>query len=214
MRRWVSSTSQRLYCPLHLCQWTSLDMEKFTTKRLECHAINIKASIHHSIWMGLKVLHTTTDWWLVEVLMVGARRRQTWSFWFFLLLLQLCSSRPNHTGSLGVRVHQKKILEGEWRLCSVDLLLAGFIHGWRHLQCLCSTTKWSAPHKLSTIPDRPVHLLRGRGGGEGEGVLIQPHVCSVPGFSLDQWLTNDVYAVVLVDICWQNRSPVRHLEWN
>lgn len=39
-------------------------------------------------------------------------------------------------------------------------------------------------------------------------------VCSVPCLSRDQGLTNDVYAVVLVDICWQNRSPVRHLEWN
>lgn len=39
-------------------------------------------------------------------------------------------------------------------------------------------------------------------------------VCSVPCLSGDQGLTNDVYAVVLVDICWQNRSPVRHLEWN
>ena len=38
---------------------------------------------------------------------------------------------------------------------------------------------------------------------------------SVPSLSGDQGLTNDVYAVVLVvDICWQNRSPVRHLEWN
>lgn len=38
--------------------------------------------------------------------------------------------------------------------------------------------------------------------------------CSVSCLSGDQGLTNDVYAVVLVDICWQNRSPVRHLEWN
>lgn len=37
---------------------------------------------------------------------------------------------------------------------------------------------------------------------------------SVPCLGGDQGLTNDVYAVVLVDICWQNRSPVRHLEWN
>lgn len=37
---------------------------------------------------------------------------------------------------------------------------------------------------------------------------------SVARLGRDQRLTNDVYAVVLVDICWQNRSPVRHLEWN
>lgn len=51
----------------------------------------------------------------------------------------------------------------------------------------------------------------GGGGGGGAGV-IGP--ASVPRLRRDQWLTNDVYAVVLVDICWQNRSPVRHLEWN
>lgn len=50
---------------------------KRTTKGLECHAINIKASIHHSIWMGLKVLRTTPDWWRCG--WCGARRRQTWS---------------------------------------------------------------------------------------------------------------------------------------
>lgn len=37
---------------------------------------------------------------------------------------------------------------------------------------------------------------------------------SVPALGGDQRFTNDVYAVVLVDTCWQNRRPVRHLEWN
>lgn len=36
---------------------------------------------------------------------------------------------------------------------------------------------------------------------------------SVTCLCLKKGLTNDVYAVIL-DICWQNLSPVRHLEWN
>lgn len=36
---------------------------------------------------------------------------------------------------------------------------------------------------------------------------------SVARLRLKKGLTNDVYAVIL-DICWQNLSPVRHLEWN
>lgn len=36
---------------------------------------------------------------------------------------------------------------------------------------------------------------------------------SVACLCLEKGLTNDVYAVIL-DICWQNLSPVRHLEWN
>lgn len=69
--------------------------------------------------------------------------------------------------------------------------------------------------------------VRTSGGGGGDGgqrVGGSVGVCwvggglsghaSVPRLGRDQWLTNDVYAVVLVDICWQNRSPVRHLEWN
>lgn len=55
----------------------------------------------------------------------------------------------------------------------------------------------------SSAPPTPIHP-----GGHPASV------CSVPCLSGDQGLTNDVYAVVLVDICWQNRSPVRHLEWN
>lgn len=54
-------------------------------------------------------------------------------------------------------------------------------------------------------PHPPIHP----GGG-----VIRSSLGSVPCLSGDQGLTNDVYAVVLVDICWQNRSPVRHLEWN
>lgn len=50
------------------------------------------------------------------------------------------------------------------------------------------------------------------GGGRAE--VGQASMSSVPGLGGDQRFTNDVYAVVLVDICWQNRSPVRHLEWN
>lgn len=53
----------------------------------------------------------------------------------------------------------------------------------------------------------PAHALIHPGGHPAS-------LCSVPCLSGDQGLTNDAYAVVLVDICWQNRSPVRHLEWN
>lgn len=81
---------------------------------------------------------------------------------------------------------------------------AGFIHG-----CGTPVSASSAPH----LPPREV----GRGGGprgRARGVVRSLYAGSVPGLGGDQRLTNDVYAVVLVDICWQNRSPVRHLEWN
>lgn len=62
-----------------------------------------------------------------------------------------------------------------------------------------------------SVPDQQgKDVGRWRQGGRVAGSGL----ASVARLGRDQWLTNDVYAVVLVDICWQNRSPVRHLEWN
>lgn len=45
--------------------------------------------------------------------------------------------------------------------------------------------------------------------------LLPPDGSSVLCLCVEEGgFTNDVYAVVLVDICRQNRSPVRDLEWN
>lgn len=122
--------------------------------------------------------------------------------------------RPEASGSSSSGSSPKENTGG-----GVDIVQRGFTACWFH-PWLRTPVMLSEHHQIKHPPQtlhRPgptsPHLLRGEEGRKGE-VLIQPGVCSVPGFGLDQWLTNDVYAVVLVDICWQNRSPVRHLEWN
>lgn len=100
----------------------------------------------------------------------------------------------------------------------VEIVQRGYTACWYHPWLKTSVVP--VQHHQTKQPPQTLHRpgptsppSEGRRGEEG-GILIQPQVCLVPGFGLDQWLTNDVYAVVLVDICWQNRSPVRHLEWN
>lgn len=101
------------------------------------------------------------------------------------------SLRRLHGGGTGVGRDTGVFILGRWGTI-VQLLLLCWFHLWLRTPVvlqLCTTNTQS------------------RGGHPAL-------VCSVPCLSRDQGLTNDVYAVVLVDICWQNRSPVRHLEWN
>lgn len=158
---------------------------------------NIKASIHHSIWMDWKVLQTqqlTGGWWMRGL--GRARRQQTWSVFFFLSSLVFTSRPGSIVGRDGSREGRGRARLGgvcEGRI--VQLLLLCWFHPWLQTPVV--------PALHHQHPHPPIHL-----GGHPASV------CSVPCLGGDQGLTNDVYAVVLVDICWQNRSPVRHLEWN
>lgn len=160
--------------------------------------------------MDCKVLqHTTTDWWVVGVCVcvcvwAGVRRQQTWSF---LVLFFLLSSERTLIFTSG----PVSIIGGDG---SGEGTRRGWDEGWggivervmqRLLLCWFHPWLWTpvvlAPHYQHPHPS--IHP-----GGHPASVW------SVPCLGGDQGLTNDVYAVVLVDICWQNRSPVRHLEWN
>lgn len=85
------------------------------------------------------------------------------------------------------------------------------------LSFFCPFDGGAAPAALLVSSTPAALQLHGATGGgrswrRGRGRAVAPP--SVPALGGRQRLTNDVYAVVLVDTCWQNRRRVRHLEWD
>lgn len=112
---------------------------------------------------------------------------------------------PSSLGGRGVGGGRWKRRDWDWEADDREGMRRGLM---QHLLLLLVSSMAADTCSASSAP--PFHP--GWGGRREE--VGQASACLVPGLGGDQRFTNDVYAVVLVDICWQNRSPVRHLEWN
>lgn len=157
-------------------------------------------------WKVLQTQQLTGGWWVFG----PSEETADLKLLLFFHSLSFLWTNPRLHFRAGVRHREGRELEvwgegggcgrgwdGGWGVCRgvMQHLLLCWFHPWLRTPVVLAL-RHQHPHP-------PIHL-----GGHPASV------CSVPCLGGDQGLTNDVYAVVLVDICWQNRSPVRHLEWN